>query len=322
MKRLFCAAAALALLCSCETKEQEASRLEGEKIAPDNVIKYVEEKYGFTPQLKSLVTDSYVGKAGLSYTDHVIAEMTHEGRDFIVYSAFDGSDACDDLQQEEIQTALENEVKSHIPEAKQVEICQYPNIRLEKYTGKEIKLYREYFDGQDLSSVLYESRLVVCAVNADLSGNFDWFDKLTHPNKESCIVSYRSQEALTEKADLAEGFTYGDTPKRLKNSLYIEECRVSQGLHEEYVFAEADWLTYVACDSSGAPADLHVENTDEKHYTFTVPEGGCAELFLPKYCDTMRFYDNSHQFTTHLEEDYLQADISFEEGKHTLVIIE
>ena len=38
------------------------SRLEGEAIAADNVVKYVEEKYGFTPEVKSTVIgglDSY-----------------------------------------------------------------------------------------------------------------------------------------------------------------------------------------------------------------------------------------------------------------------
>ncbi|MBQ8959687.1 MAG: hypothetical protein IJ071_00500 [Ruminococcus sp.] len=322
MKRLIIAAAALLMLCSCENKEQKASRLEGEAIAQDNVIKYVEEKYGFTPELRRLVTDSHESMWGTYYSDHIIAEMTHEGREFIVYSAFDGSDAMDDYQQEEIQAALENEVKSRLPEARKVEISKYSAMRSVDYTGQGRILYNEYYDGQDLSTVLEDSTVAVYAVNADLSGDFDWFDQLTDPEKDNQIISYRSDEALDEKGEQVNWSANGETGERLKESLYIEEFRASGGLHEKYELTEFGGLTYVACDSTGAPADLHVEKTDDRHYTFTVPDGGCAALFLPLNCDTMRLYDNSEQFRTHLEGEYLQADKIFYEGKHTLVFIQ
>ncbi|MBQ8959686.1 MAG: hypothetical protein IJ071_00495 [Ruminococcus sp.] len=159
MKRLFLLLLLIAglwgiLLYKEQVRDKKQKQSE-EDIKPQ-ISQYIEEKYGFTPQIKSTVIDSRSGAFNRQYNGKVIAELCYNGRDFLVWIGEDGSDPRDSYQHEEIQAAFLAELQKSTPGIIDAELKCFSDIYSTDYSGFFDCLVRTKFTGDNLFEVLSE----------------------------------------------------------------------------------------------------------------------------------------------------------------------
>ena len=92
------------VLTGCDSKEQKKLNKQYISTAKANAVKYIEDKYGFTPEIRSAEQEREYGWINSDPLSTVYVRMNHNDRDFGVYidGATDNTDGYDNYQCEDI----------------------------------------------------------------------------------------------------------------------------------------------------------------------------------------------------------------------------
>ncbi len=163
-------------LCGCimgsSTSDNKKAAVAWREQAEENALVYIKDKYGFVPDV--IDSYSYHDNTYYYYSDTLV-KMSYNNKEFYVFAAGNGvgnSRSADNYQQEEICNAFIKEIENIlgcVPEQLQLCLGEVPTCLGEKYYN--VFLFQEYFDGNNLQSVLTE-RSIICV--AQMVGDYDF----------------------------------------------------------------------------------------------------------------------------------------------------
>lgn len=166
-------------LCGCiigsPTSDNEKAAVAWREQAEENALVYIKDKYGFVPDV--IDSYSYHDNTYYYYSDTLV-KMSYNDKIFYVFAAGNGvgnSRSADNYQQEEICNAFLKEIENILGcEPDQLQLClgAVPTCLGEEYYN--VFMFQEYFDGNNLQTVLTESN-IICV--AQMIGDYD-FEKL------------------------------------------------------------------------------------------------------------------------------------------------
>lgn len=256
------------LLSGCDSKEQKAENEKNLRQAEKNAVAYIEEKYGFTPEIIESELERNRGMFGSVPLTTVIIRMSYNNKEFSVY--IDGetknTDGADNYQQEEIISALTKKINSVVPQIKSINIDGgevqnfFPDVE-----WNTNNIYTEYFDGENFAEVFGDE---ICYITADYieadfenlqENNFDFL--LSNERVRLYLISYRTEEDYLNRPDYGE---FSDFTGIKKHAILIEESLVfgkDGAEHNEYILGKHDDFYYYVSDStpdtvSFSPAEM------------------------------------------------------------------
>ena len=230
MKKRFVIAVLLSLiiciLSGCGVSDKNAYKSQGKK----NAVKYIEEKYGFKPSVKSVQVIKYNGSpipfSTSSYTGYVYVKMEHDNKTFYVHlsAISENTDGVDNYQVEVIEDAISQKVNEMVPNVINIDYCigNHKVSSEDSYYG----MIPLKYDGSNLKEVLEKAqlkRIIVSLADSDLSYlSEDMINETFGSNTDILFVNYKSMEDYQK----AENTTYGLRDYRIssgieKNDAYI-----------------------------------------------------------------------------------------------------
>lgn len=278
MKKFFVLLAVMMLsfsLISCEDREVKKARLKNEKIALGYAKDYINKKYGFEPEVKSYISDWQHGAYNRQYIDKLIVEMSHDGKDFITYINYDGTNGKDSYQSEDIMAGLLDEINGYTngTEMKDIEIQVKNDIR--SYAPFEFNDYlcSRYFDGTDLSDILDECGTTFTAYYVDKELTPERSGLLK--NTDGTFISFRSEEAMKKYREIrsVSNFPHDYTDKDF--APYIKYKKTTDGTFCDH----SEWKTYDGFDylSFGKATSGQWERPNELKSISKLPDGNDFE---------------------------------------------
>ncbi|MBQ8843104.1 MAG: hypothetical protein IJZ65_10805 [Ruminiclostridium sp.] len=245
------------LLTGCDSKEQKAENEKNLRQAEKNAVAYIEEKYGFTPEIIESVLERYGGLFGSTPHTSALIRMNHNSKDFSVY--IDGStkntDGADNYQQEEIISELTEVINSVVPQIKSINISGgkaqdfYPVVE-----WNSENLYSEYFDGDNFAEVFDDE---ICYITADYieadfenlqENDFDFM--LSNERVRLSLISYRTEKDYCERPDyivLTDSAGIKNYAIQIEESLMFGKAGTE---HNEYIIGKHDVFYYYVSDST------------------------------------------------------------------------
>lgn len=231
---------------SCESHEDRKERQKNEKTALEYSCKYIEEKYNFKPKIIKYESDYQQQINGRMYFPRLLVEMSYNNREFLTYINYDGTNAYDSYQHEDIKAALSNAINEQISGLKDLDLFASHDIQSNTYYHDfHDCLCSTYFDGTNLDSVLSECRAYYTAYY--VNKNFPDLDIL--PFSDSIIgsfVSYRSEEAMKRFPNLNPENHFED----VKVAPYVECMQNTNGYHTHFNLNHFDMIDYISFDVS------------------------------------------------------------------------
>ena len=261
-------------LCICLTgcmrdEENEQDATEWREQAEELAVTYIEEKYGFTPEVvdsKSNNNDSVVPPS--KYIPETVVTLEYEDETFIVVA--DGSKSTtekviDNYQAEEIRNAFQEYLNEYF----QVPVYDvYIEAgRCVTISGKDFNMqynfFHEYYDGTNLEELLTQHALRAYVKIAD-DVNLDDFTLLTedsivyHPKTELLITTHKNETA----ADNCSLGTYFDKTIYTQAMYICDAMDIRKGEITEYEL------------SIGQFGDIYysVPGLDVSEYTLAIDE--------------------------------------------------
>lgn len=196
-------------MTSCGDSEEQKQRNEQcIKTAKTNAIKYIEDKYGFTPTIINAVLERTHGVFNSNPLTTVYVRMQYNDRNFGVYidGLTENTDGKDNYQTSDIIEYFNSIIAQKLPEPEKTSLdggtvhVHYSSIRDEC-----INLYSNYFDVSEPMNFLENSNCLVCAeyVNTDISSitKSDFPQYLfegENSRNEITIISYRKNKYIGE----------------------------------------------------------------------------------------------------------------------------
>lgn len=162
-------------LCGCifgSSSDNKKAAVAWREQAEENALVYIKDKYGFVPDV--IDSYSYHDNTYYYYSDTLV-KMSYNNKEFYVFAAGNGvgnSRSADNYQQEEIYNAFLKEIETILGcEPDQLQLClgEIPTCLGEEYYN--VFMFQEYFDGNNLQSVLTE-RSIICV--AQIVGDYDF----------------------------------------------------------------------------------------------------------------------------------------------------
>ena len=160
----------LLLLTGCRDSTDPADAERWKEQAKINAALYVQYKYGFDADIKDAVPEKQGLWIGWKSLDHIFVTMQHDDRSFVVY--IDGAMPCmdgyDNYQADEIQSAIETEIREILPDA----VSVTPHFRMPyEEAPYTVNLFSEKYDGTNLREITAAKMIEFSAVclHADLS---------------------------------------------------------------------------------------------------------------------------------------------------------
>ena len=222
---LIFAAVIVLTLGGCDTAEQKRLNAENEARGSENAVRYIEEKYGFTPTVISAAIDRIPGGYGGTATGDVIVKMEYNGTAFAVHinGETTNTDGADSYQTDEIKAATKEFVEEHLPGI--VSITYTVDKYYHDFNEKEV-IFAKKYDGTNLKDLLSEDvyGMDLCYTYIDLTNKeqFRFLEEI-FPSKDHDVrfVSMRSEpiaeeysEYYSERAIYCYGY-YNVTEDRL-----------------------------------------------------------------------------------------------------------
>ncbi len=260
---------ALLLCCSllfsaCDSKEQKAENEKNLRQAEKNAVAYIEEKYGFTPEIIESELERYGSLFGSLPESTAMVRMSYNNKEFSVY--IDGesknTDGADNYQQEEIISALTEKLSEKAENAKGI-VGEIRSINIDGGKANSFRpivewncenLYSEYFDGENFAEVFGDE---ICYVTADyIESDFENLQEkdfdflLSNGHVRLYLISYRTEKDYLNSPDYGE---FSDFTGIKKHAILIEESLVfgkDGAEHNEYVLGKYDNFYYYVFDNT------------------------------------------------------------------------
>ena len=259
--------AALMLCCSllfagCDSAEQRAENEKNLKQAEKNAVAYIEEKYGFTPEISDSVIERRENTFGTTPETTAMVRMSYNGKEFSVYidGKNENTDGADNYQQEEIISALHEEF-SEIAENAKEPVGEIKSINI---VGGEVQdffipevewdignLYSAYFDGDNFAEVFGDNSCKITAdyIEADFQclSSDDFSFLLSNEKVNLYMVSYRTEKDYQERPDYNKLTDYTRVYAiQIEESLVFEKNETE---HCQYTLGKWDNFYYYACEN-------------------------------------------------------------------------
>lgn len=195
---LIAAAVILSMLLSDARRKTAEKRII--KQGGQSAIRYVEEKYGFTPTVLEAKPEIHGALFDSWYTGKAFVTATDGETEFTVYlDAETGTGGCDTYQSAEIEQAICAELNRSLPGG---------TVKQFTFRNSETDLcaYAAYYDGSNLDAILkglQQKKITVYYTNTDFGENLPAYDWLTAREFSAELLSFDSsahmQQALTEE---------------------------------------------------------------------------------------------------------------------------
>jgi len=230
MKKRFVIAVILSLiiciLSGCGISDKNAYKSQGKK----NAVKYIEEKYGFKPSVKSVEAIKYNGSpiafSASSYTGYVYVKMEHDNKTFYVHlsATSKNTDGVDNYQVDVIEDAIEKKLNEMVDNIIHIDYCI--GTSKEDSSDPYYGMIPLKYDGNNLNEVLESAqlkRIVVSLAESDLNVlTEEMINEVFGSKTDILFVNYKSMEDYQK----AENTTYGLRDYRIssgieKNDAYI-----------------------------------------------------------------------------------------------------
>jgi len=230
MKKRFVIAVILSLiiciLSGCGISDKNAYKSQGKK----NAVKYIEEKYGFKPSVKSVEAIKYNGSpiafSASSYTGYVYVKMEHDNKTFYVHlsATSKNTDGVDNYQVDVIEDAIEKKLNEMVDNIIHIDYCI--GTSKEDSSDPYYGMIPLKYDGNNLNEVLESAqlkRIVVSLAESDLNVlTEEMINEVFGSKTDILFVNYKSIEDYQK----AENTTYGLRDYRIssgieKNDAYI-----------------------------------------------------------------------------------------------------
>ena len=248
------------LFAGCDSEEQKAENEKNLKQAEGNAVNYIEQKYGFKPEIIESELERNQGMFGSVPLTTAMIRMAYNGKEFSVYidGKNENTDGADNYQQGEIIAALTEKVADTVENARET-VGEIKSINID---GGEVQdffpdvewnienLYSAYFDGDNFAEVFGDN---LCYVTANyVDANFTSLDKsffdfiLSNERVKLQLISYRTEKDYEERPACNKFDSYIDIEK---HAVQIEESLVFEkgnSEHSEYTLGKCDNFYYYA----------------------------------------------------------------------------
>lgn len=298
-------------MCVCLTaclpgKEERQQAAAWRKAAETIAVKYIEEKYGFTPEVlesKSMKQDNVVPV--VKYEPETVVTMSYNGQEFYVLANgedLSAQDAMDNYQEDEITSAFLDYVN---------QMMQVPVYDVELESGYEVSIpgsaynlqynfYRDYFDGTDLETFLTRRAF---RAHVKVVGETD-LDSVSYL-LENYLLSYPKAEILftshgtKQDADACEMGSYFDKTVYQNATNILAAVSIYKGKMETYdlSISQCGDIYYLfpdvetgACELEEMTADFPASDWDYSHYSYNEADHVAYTLFENTTTDVSELY--------------------------------
>ena len=285
------------VLTGCDSKEQKKLNKQYISTAKSNAVKYIEDKYGFTPEVRSAEQEREYGWINSTPLSTVYVRMNHDGRDFGVYidGATDNTDGSDNYQSKDIAdyfcTAIADITGKPVQLTLKGGMVQ---TSFDPIENECINMYSESFDTSAPEEFFSRSRCSVLAeyVNTDISSikkkDLPEYLFSKDNNNEIVLVSYRDKDhvGLYDQSSMLP---------------FHAECRTiisnNGTVHEDYSLGQVgDMSYYIKNENSSAVTvrevvpdngsewndEFFTAETASKAYSFKCGHDCEVNIFFPK----------------------------------------
>lgn len=234
----------LCMVACLPSKEERQQAAAWRKAAETIAVNYIEEKYGFTPEVlesKSMKQDNVVPV--VKYEPETVVIMSYNGQEFYVLANgedLSAQDAMDNYQEDEITSTFLNYVN---------QMMQVPVYDVELESGYEVSIpgsaynlqynfYKDYFDGTDLETFLTRRAF---RAHVKVVGETD-LDSVSYL-LENYLLSYPKAEILftshgtKQDADACEMGSYFDKTVYQNAMNVLAAVSINKGNMETYDFS-------------------------------------------------------------------------------------
>lgn len=195
-----------------------------------NAVQYIEDKYGFKPSVKNVISQKYNGSplpfSSSSETGYVYVEMKHEDKTFYVFisGTSENTDGIDNYQIRDIENAINEKVQDMVPNIISIDYC----IGTQKVSPEDsyYGMVPLKYDGCNLNEVLDAAqlkRIIVSVADSDLSELTDKVIRETFGSDTDILfVNYKSVEDYHKADNTTYGLRdYGISSGIEENDAYI-----------------------------------------------------------------------------------------------------
>lgn len=274
---VFATAVALISLTSCgDSEEQKKLNQQYIATAKSNALNYIQDKYGFEPEITDAVQEREYGMFSSTPLTTVYVRMNYNNRNFGVYidGASKNTDGYDNYQQED----LCEYVRKFIPEPVDIELKGgYVSTSYDNFEKECVNMYRDYFDGTNIAEMFEEKGCSIYAryIDEDFSEikAEDFPEDFFESEKVSVtLLSYRS--AGTYGMYKAKGFKTNE-----ESAIYLKSyCTLnkSETVKKSYLLGQIDNMYYYV--ENDLPESVNIReitpdnpaNWDNEFYTHEV----------------------------------------------------
>jgi hypothetical protein len=135
------------VLTGCDSKEQKKLNKQYISTAKSNAVKYIEDKYGFTPEVRSAEQEREYGWINSTPLSTVYVRMNHDGRDFGVYieGATDNTDGLHFVTRNYEMDFVISDIYEDLNDFKDGAASKF--VILDQYgNDKDISKFTNYYD--------------------------------------------------------------------------------------------------------------------------------------------------------------------------------
>ena len=241
------AAAALITLTSCgDSEEQKELNRQYIATAKTNALNYIQDKYGFEPEITDAVQEREYGMFSSTPLTTVYVRMNYNNRNFGVYidGASKNTDGYDNYQQEDLYEYL----KSFIPEPIDMELKGgVISTSYDDFEKECVNMYQTYFDGTNIAEMFNEKGCSIYAryIDKDFSEiSADDFpdDFFINEKVKVTFYSYRSEDAYNKKGvrTNAESAVYLESYCTVSKSETVKKSYPIGRIDNMYYYVEED----------------------------------------------------------------------------------
>jgi hypothetical protein len=293
---LFAVMAVLALT-GCDNREQKKLNRQYISTAKSNAVKYIEDKYGFTPEVISAEQERKYGWINSTPLTTVYVRMNHGDRNFGVYidGASENTDGSDNYQSRDIADCFCSAISEITGKPVQLTLKGgMVQTSFDPIENECINMYSESFDPSAPGEFFSRSQCSVLAeyVNTDISSisgrDLPLYIFKNNNKNEITLVSYRDKDyvGLYDQSSMLPFYAESRT---IINRI--------ETVHEDFSLGQVGDMSYYIKDEDGSNVtvrevvpdngsewdnEFFTAETASKAYSFRCDHDCEVNIFFPK----------------------------------------